>query len=489
VSRVAPSRYDAGTVYVTVDNHRLNDYDTYIWASTDFGASFHSLKANLSGESVKTITEDQRNPDVLYIGTETGMFVSLDRGKSWSRLKANLPTVRVDEITLHPRDNAMLVATHGRAIWILDHLEPIQEYTAARAAAQARLYTIPTALQWKSKASTNYEFWGHQYFLGENPSYDALIQYQVSTPLSDAKFRISDASGKTVRELTAAARQLQPGLQTMCWDMRMEPLSGDSAAAGAAGRAGGGGGRGRSAAGPAVPGVPVPPNAPGYLPVDPCTGEAPGSGNGPFGGNAVAANLAPHVVPGTYTVALVSGGKTLDSKPIKVIMDPGIPAFTADAHRRWNEVILDLQDAQRRGNLMERKLAALHTEFTNAAAKLKTAGNVPDAVKAQFADVSRQFDSVRVKFGVGVPAGGRAGGGGGRGAADPANALARTGTIKSALMGVWETPSAGSLRQVAEAKAALAKAEADANALMPKISAVAEALKKYDITITVPGNK
>ncbi len=487
VSKVAPSRYDAATVYVTVDNHRLNDYDTYIWVSNDFGTSFHSLKANMHGESVKTLTEDQRNPDVLYIGTETGIFLSLDRGKSWRRFHANLPTVRVDEITLHPRDNAMLVATHGRAIWILDHLEPIQEYTAAKAATDAKLYTIPAALQWKSKNSLNYEFWGHQYFLGENPSFDALIQYQVNKPLSDAKLRISDASGKTVRDLDLAGNRLQPGIQTVCWDMRMEPLSGDSAAAGG-GRAGGGG---RGAAVPrVVPGVPVPPNAAGYLPINPCTGEPPGAGNGPFGGNAAAANLAPHVVPGTYTVALVSGGKTLDSKSIKVSMDLGIPTFTDAAHRRWNEVILDLQDAQRHGNAIERKLAALNTGMTSVATKLKTATNVPDAVKTQFADVSKQFDSVRVKFGVGAPAGGRAGGGGGgRGGADPANVLARTGAIKSSIMGVWETPSAGALKQVSEAKAALAKAIAEANALMPKIEAVSQALKKYDITLTVPAGK
>ena len=81
---------------------------------------------------------------MLYLGTETGLFVSLDRGKSWQRLKANLPTVRIDEITLHPRDNAMILATHGRAIWILDHLEPIQEYAAAQTAtADAKLFTPP----------------------------------------------------------------------------------------------------------------------------------------------------------------------------------------------------------------------------------------------------------------------------------------------------------------------------------------------------------
>jgi hypothetical protein len=108
VSEVVPSRHDAGTVYVTVDNHRLNDYEPHIWASTDFGATFRPINGNLKGEVARTLTEDQKNPDVLYIGTETGIFLTMDRGRSWRRLKANLPTVRVDEITMHPRDNAML---------------------------------------------------------------------------------------------------------------------------------------------------------------------------------------------------------------------------------------------------------------------------------------------------------------------------------------------------------------------------------------------
>ncbi len=99
---------------------------------------------------------------MLYIGTETGIFVSLDKGTSCQRLQGrNFPTVRVDELTIHPRDNALLIATHGRAIWILDHLEPIQEYAAAAAASgDAKLFSVPTALQWKSKDDRNDEFLG-----------------------------------------------------------------------------------------------------------------------------------------------------------------------------------------------------------------------------------------------------------------------------------------------------------------------------------------
>ena len=103
ISEVVPSWAEAGRVYVTVDNHFDNDYEPYIWVSEDYGATFRSINSGLAGQNVRTLTEDHRNPDVLYIGTETGIFLSLDRGQSWRRLRANLPTVRVDEITLHPR--------------------------------------------------------------------------------------------------------------------------------------------------------------------------------------------------------------------------------------------------------------------------------------------------------------------------------------------------------------------------------------------------
>ena len=164
--------------------------------STDFGATFRSINGNLQGRSrARRSPKTRKNPDVLYVGTETGIFLSLDRGKSWRRLKANLPTVRVDEITLHPRDNAMIVATHGRALWILDHLEPIQEYAAAQA-ADAKLFTPGPALQWKTKDDRNDEFWGHQFFTGENPPTDAVIQFHLKNAPKDVKLEVTDAAGQ-----------------------------------------------------------------------------------------------------------------------------------------------------------------------------------------------------------------------------------------------------------------------------------------------------
>jgi hypothetical protein len=100
VSEVVPSRFDEGTVYATFDGHRQDDFATYIYASADFGQTWRSIAANLQGEVARTLTEDLKNRDVLYLATETGLFVTIDRGKTWTRVKANLPTVRIDEIVL-----------------------------------------------------------------------------------------------------------------------------------------------------------------------------------------------------------------------------------------------------------------------------------------------------------------------------------------------------------------------------------------------------
>ncbi|HSQ30910.1 MAG TPA: hypothetical protein VLN49_13720, partial [Gemmatimonadaceae bacterium] len=368
VSEVVPSAYDAATVYVTVDNHRLNDYAPYMWVSTDYGQTFHSIVNNLAGENVRALTEDQRNRDVLYIGTETGIFLSLDRGKSWQRLKANLPNVRVDEITLHPRDNAMLVATHGRALWILDHLEPIQEYTAVQAAnADAKLFTVPMALEWKTKDDRNDEFWGHQYFVGENPPNEAVVQYLVKKPVQNLRLRVTDAAGKIVRDDSVPSAKAQPGIQTVCWDMRVEPIpapAADSAGGGRGGRGGGGRG-GRGATSPAVPGVPAPvPTA--YTALNPCA--TPGDsattgrgGGGGFGGGGGLGGPGPYVLPGAYTVALTSGGKVLDSKPLKLSFDPDVH-FAAAEQQYYNSVVADLHSLQRRATAAAVALNSLYPQ-------------------------------------------------------------------------------------------------------------------------------
>jgi photosystem II stability/assembly factor-like uncharacterized protein len=531
VSKVAPSRFDAGTVYVTVDAHRLNNFETYIWASNDFGATFRSLNANLKGEAVKTLTEDQRNPDVLYIGTETGIFLTLDRGKSWARLKANLPTVRVDEITLHPRDNALIVATHGRGIWILDHLEPIQEYSAAQAAAtDAKLFSIGPALQWKSMQDRNNEFWGHQYFLGENPPFEAVIQYALKKQANDVKLKVTDALGKDVREVTLTGNKLQPGIQTGCWDMRVEPIPASTAAGAAAagargGAAAGGAAAGRGARGPVIPGIPQPQPEPGYMPMNPCGGAA-GARGGGFGGLGGGGNAGPYVLPGTYNVALMVEGKVIEAKPIKIVADPEIQ-MTDVQRKRYYDVQMDLHDMQHKAIEFQSALNSLFTQMSDVTSKVKDSAAVPAAVKTQFEAFNKDFDAIRVKFNVPPTAlGGGRGGGAGRGAAagapgaapaaaaaanpgaesmggaatPPAQAafggfggggrgqdlISQASYVKGQMASFWEMPSDALMKEYSDIKLAFPKAVADANAFLLRAATMGQTLKKYDIALTVP---
>jgi len=484
VSEVVPSKFDAGTVYVTVDAHRINDYKTYVWVSNDFGTTFRAVTSGMDGEVVKTLLEDTKNQDVLYAGTETGIFLSLDRAKSWRRLRANLPTVRVDEMVIHPRDNALIVGTHGRSVWVLDHLEPIQEYAAAQASASAAtLFSIGPALQWRQMDNQNDEFWGHNLFVGENPPTDAMIQFHLKKPVGAMALKITDAAGKAVRTIEVPANRNVAGIQTVCWDMRVDPVAAVAGAGGApgGGRQGGGrqGGAQGAGRGPAVPGVPGPVPAPGTGAWNPC-----GGGAGGFGGGG--GNQGPWVMPGTYTVALQVDGQTVGTNTMGVMLDPANPLNLVQ-RQRYYDIVMDLHTLQGRGVDAANALAPLFPQMTDLAGKIAGMANVPEAVKTQFAAVQKEFDAVRVKFG--VPAGPPAGGGRGGGFGAPVNitnVLGRTGSVKGRIMSFHDMPSDSIMREYADVRTALPRAVTEVNAFLAKATALSQALAKSGVTLTVP---
>ena len=130
----------------------------------------------------------------------------------------------MDEIVIHPRDNAMVLATHGRASWILDHIEPIQEYAAARN-TEARLFSPPPSAMFRRPArDRNYEFWGNQVFFGENPPQSALLSYFVKNKPAEVKLKVTDAAGREVREITIPAAAIKAGISSACWDLRVQPV-------------------------------------------------------------------------------------------------------------------------------------------------------------------------------------------------------------------------------------------------------------------------
>jgi photosystem II stability/assembly factor-like uncharacterized protein len=126
VSRIVASAYNVGTVYMTQNGKRDDDFTPYVWRSTDFGKTWTSIAANIPIGPVNVIREDPVNKDILYVGTDMGVYVTTDGGKTWNTIGTNLPAAYVHDLIVHPRDNVMVVATHGRGMWVID-VEPINK--------------------------------------------------------------------------------------------------------------------------------------------------------------------------------------------------------------------------------------------------------------------------------------------------------------------------------------------------------------------------
>jgi len=129
VSRIVASAYNVGTVYMTQNGKRDDDFTPYVWRSTDFGKTWTSIAANIPIGPVNVIREDPVNKDILYVGTDMGVYVTTDGGKTWNTIGTNLPAAYVHDLIVHPRDNVMVVATHGRGMWVID-VEPINKKSA-----------------------------------------------------------------------------------------------------------------------------------------------------------------------------------------------------------------------------------------------------------------------------------------------------------------------------------------------------------------------
>ncbi len=252
VSTVLASQHVAGRAYVTFDGHYTDDYLPYLFVTEDFGQTWKSI-GNVATSSINRVREHPRNPKVLVMGTEKGAFFTNDGASSWFPLSlvSNLPTVSVDDLVIHPRDNALVLGTHGRGIWILDDMGPLEALTAQVQLQPAALMPLAPARQMITNSPQ--AWFGTGTFFAPNPDFNAGINYWVRDGAANAQIEISDRFGTTVRTLQGPAAK---GLNRAAWDMRSNPPAPAADAAGrtgAAGRGGGaGGGRGGGAAGPLV---------------------------------------------------------------------------------------------------------------------------------------------------------------------------------------------------------------------------------------------
>ena len=219
VSRVEASHYEAGTCYVTFDGHRSDNFETWVFKTADFGKTWTSIKSNLpQGEVAHVIREDHKNKDLLFLGTELGLFVTINGGKTWQRFMNNLPIVAVHDILIHPLYNDLIIGTHGRGIWICDDIMPLQQMTGGIESASAHLFDQRVATQWMtiSRGGSRGQF----LFRGENPPYGALIRFYLGAETKDAKLRITDWKGERAVEIKLESR---PGLNAHLWRFQFEP--------------------------------------------------------------------------------------------------------------------------------------------------------------------------------------------------------------------------------------------------------------------------
>jgi photosystem II stability/assembly factor-like uncharacterized protein len=240
VSKIEPSRKNAGTAYVAYDLHYNDDPKPYLFKTTDFGTTWTTITNDLPAwGTTYVIREDPHNERVLYVGTESGLFVSIDGGGHWVRWKGTLPHTAVRSLVVHPRDKELVVGTFGRSIWVGD-VSVIEQLDTAMTQSTYMFEVKPAIahnIRYRYGTAVE-EINGDLFFRAPNPPYGTTISYLLQSAAGgDAKVTITDAAGKVVRSLTGAGAA---GLHHVQWDL-------ESDAAKAQGAQGFGPGRDRSA--------------------------------------------------------------------------------------------------------------------------------------------------------------------------------------------------------------------------------------------------
>ncbi|MEO6967629.1 MAG: hypothetical protein ABI132_04125 [Rhodanobacteraceae bacterium] len=212
VSRVEPSHFDDQRAYVSLNGYRDDDITPYLYRSDDLGKHWTDISRGLPREAINVVREDPVNADVLYVGTDRGVYASLDRGKSWLSLQANLPNVPVLDLTVHPRERELIAGTHGRSVWIVDAL-PAQELTPALQAQSVHLFPAEGA-----QASHDWQSRPAEWF-DETPDLPKLEGTYWAKSAGPVKLTVLDADGQPVRKLDL---QAQRGVNSYTWNLELD---------------------------------------------------------------------------------------------------------------------------------------------------------------------------------------------------------------------------------------------------------------------------
>ncbi len=296
ISRIEPSHFDPGTAYVALDNHRNDDWKPYLFKTTDYGKTWTNVTSNLPKGNINALREDYDNPNLLFAGTEFALFVSVDGGKEWKKFMTGMPSVRVDDILIHPRDRDLIVATHGRSIYIADDITPLEQL-ASKGNRDLVLFDPRPAVLWKNdtqalRRATNRDF------IGTNPQGGAAITVWSKSDAGAGKIEFLQNN----RVVSTMDIDVKAGMNRVQWNMRgpapapQNGRGGDPSATSNV-NAGDVNAAGRRGRGPTrVPFV-----------------ASGGRGGGGGGGGFNAPPQGPLMEPGIYMVRLTVGGQTLTS--------------------------------------------------------------------------------------------------------------------------------------------------------------------------------
>ncbi len=341
VSRLEPSAHAEGRVYATFDGHRNGDYAAYVYVSEDYGQNWSRISEGLpDGWSVNVITEHHRAPNLLFVGNEVGLFVSVDRGEGWVQLKNNLPVVPVDDILVHPRDNDLLVGTHGRSFWILADVTPLEHLSEEMLAEAGRVFPSEReSIMWAERG--DWPFTGATYS-APNPPRGARIRYYLrdaqAAPMTEEEGEEGDGNGAAGSAGAGAGDQVGGG----------EPAGGAGGSPSENGQDAGdndafaltiadaGGGHIRTLEAPGEAGI----NEVIWdwrfdAPYEPPGGAEAG---GPVGFGQPGTPQGPIALPGVYTVSMEVAGET-SSSTVEIQADPRRTMSRADRMARQDALM------------------------------------------------------------------------------------------------------------------------------------------------------